>query len=337
MIARYHKVFSPILALAVFTTIASVTANASAQSRKSSAAAEALYLDGREWVEQGDFARGCPKLEASLELAAALGTMLLLAHCYEQLGKTASAWALFRDAEAAARANGDDRAEIARVRGHALDGRLLRLELRAAEKSPATLQIRRDGVPIPLESLGSALPVDPGEHRIELTAEGHESASVRVVIAPGATLTRVTLPALRRRVAPVRTAPDANAAPEPHGTSTGRFLAYGGAGLGAAAVVLGSTYALLARSEYDRSLEHCRTESLCSPRGLELRSDAERDARVSTVSFAAGGALLLTSTIVFFTSSGGDTRPRERTRAALSFPLVSVEPNGARVGLEGEF
>src|SRR5262245_38802765 len=75
--------------------------------RAQSAAAERLFLDGRELIKQGRLAAGCAKLQASEELEPSVGTLLNLGDCRERLGQTASAWAAFRKAEAIARR--DDR------------------------------------------------------------------------------------------------------------------------------------------------------------------------------------------------------------------------------------
>ena len=70
------------------------------------AAAEALFNEGRSLVAGGHYSDACPKFEASQQLDPGLGTLLNLAECYEKLGKTASAWAEYREAIPLARASG---------------------------------------------------------------------------------------------------------------------------------------------------------------------------------------------------------------------------------------
>src|SRR5687768_6154338 len=87
---------------------------ASAQGDK--ATAEALFAEGRRLMSSGDFKTACPKFAASQKLDPGLGTSLNLADCYEKSGKTASAWAEFRDAAAAAhRVGSKDREQVARA------------------------------------------------------------------------------------------------------------------------------------------------------------------------------------------------------------------------------
>src|SRR5262245_66532784 len=75
-----------------------------AQSAADKAAAEALFDQGRAAMQEGDFAKACGLLERSQHIDPGVGTLLYLAECYEKSGKTASAWATFREAADAAEA-----------------------------------------------------------------------------------------------------------------------------------------------------------------------------------------------------------------------------------------
>src|SRR5258705_6614820 len=67
------------------------------------ATAEALFQQGTELMSEKRFAPACEKFEGSQQLDPALGTMLRLADCYDRVGRTASAWAEFREATSMAR------------------------------------------------------------------------------------------------------------------------------------------------------------------------------------------------------------------------------------------
>src|SRR5262245_21810388 len=104
-----------------------VPAIAAAQDR---AAARTLFDEGTRLVEQGDFAGACPRFAASLEAEVKLGTKLALASCYETIGRTASAWAEFRDAAALANRAGETEAareKFARDHARDLEAKLVRL------------------------------------------------------------------------------------------------------------------------------------------------------------------------------------------------------------------
>lgn len=69
-----------------------------------------------------------PKLEESQRLDPAMGTQYRLAERWEKLGRTASAWALFRQVVSEAQAAGrDDRAATSATRATALESRLTRI------------------------------------------------------------------------------------------------------------------------------------------------------------------------------------------------------------------
>src|SRR5262245_23511913 len=70
------------------------------------AAAEALFNHAKQLVKEGKLSEACPKFEESLRLDPGIGTLLYLADCQEKAGKTASAWARFLEAAAAAKAAG---------------------------------------------------------------------------------------------------------------------------------------------------------------------------------------------------------------------------------------
>src|SRR4051794_26464548 len=85
------------IALAVALLFATGVAQAQtpAPSAQDQAAAEGLFNDAKKLVADGKFADACPKFEESQRLDPAPGTQFNLAECYEHIGRTASAWALF--------------------------------------------------------------------------------------------------------------------------------------------------------------------------------------------------------------------------------------------------
>src|SRR6188768_4533635 len=86
------------------------------------AAAESLFDDGLKAMKSGHFAEACPKLEESERIDPAIGTLLYLGECYEKTGRTASAWATFREAASLANtSNQADRARVASARAQGLE------------------------------------------------------------------------------------------------------------------------------------------------------------------------------------------------------------------------
>src|SRR5258708_16936901 len=100
-------------------------APATAVGQSDAAIAEQLFRDGRTLLEAGKTDEACEKFAASQRLAAAIGTQLNLAVCRERQGRTATAWSIYVDVEAAAQRAGDvPRARFAHDHGAALAGQL---------------------------------------------------------------------------------------------------------------------------------------------------------------------------------------------------------------------
>src|SRR5689334_19506 len=72
----------------------------------SAAVAEVLFNEARALADKGDFAAACPKFEESQKVDPGMGTLYRLGDCYEHLGRTASAWAAFRDVASQAQTAG---------------------------------------------------------------------------------------------------------------------------------------------------------------------------------------------------------------------------------------
>jgi hypothetical protein len=306
----------------------------------SSAAAEALFNQGRVLMGTGKYDEACRKFAASQQLEPALGTMLNLAECYEKTGRTASAWAEYRKAIPVARtAVSKARQDLATERAQALEARLSTLTIRAVggEAAGAQLEVRRDGVPLQPAELGSAIPVDPGEHVIEASAAGREPWSAKIHVGPDAARVLVEIPQLQSASS---SAPPAPAAPLVATTSATSQpasdrpasdgsrqriagLVLGGAGI--AGVGLGAFFGLRAFGKWSDAKEACSDYPYgCGKAGTELRSSATSAGTTSTIAFIAGGALLGTGVVLYLTA------PSKKTSIA-----VAVGPQS--IGLGGQF
>jgi hypothetical protein len=290
---------------------------AAAQSASDKATAEALFTDGRRLMSQGNFHEACPKFEASLKLDPAVGAMLNLADCYEKNGQTASAWAEFREASAAARSVGSkDREELARRRATALEPKLSRLTI--AAKPPA--QVTRDGSPVDAAAFGTAVPVDPGKHVIEATAPGKKKWSTEVDVAANAARVSVEVPTLLDEGAATSTqvggstqAPVTTKEGEAtSGSSPQRTIAIGVGAVGVVGLAVGTVFGLKASSNWSDAKKGCTSyPSGCSDGAVQLQSDAKNAATLSTVAFAVGAIGAIGGAVLWFTaprSSEGETK-----------------------------
>ncbi|HEX9297627.1 MAG TPA: hypothetical protein VF881_17415 [Polyangiaceae bacterium] len=274
-------------------------------SAQEKAAAEALFQQGTELMAQKQFAAACQKFEGSQQLDPALGTLLRLADCDDRLGKSASAWATFREAASLARTRGEaERERIAVERAADLEKRLSRLELKLDPKNiSAGLEVRINGATAPRATWDTPVPVDPGRQRIEVSAPGRLPWSANLEIAEGPTVRIVEVPALAPKpVDLARAASDRSAGARDDGSSALRTAGYVTAGLGL--MVLGGS-AFLSYKAYDRnrdSLAECRSDdaNLCTQQGKDLRDQAKQLASAATLTLAIGGALVTSGVVVYW-------------------------------------
>lgn len=294
-----------LVALALPATARADAANA--------AAAQALFEEAKGLAAKEQFAAACPKFAESQRLDPAAGTLLHLGNCYEKVGKTASAWATFLDAAASAKQQ--SRAEwekLARTRAAALEPKLSRLTITAAGAAQS-LEIKRDGVVVTQASLGTALPVDPGEHTIEASAPGYVPFSTKVVVGPASDKKEVAVPALApapKEPGAGPTAggqtPPANPPPPPRDADSGsgtKTIGLVVAGVGVAGLAVGSVTGLMAMSANDDAKKLCPNDGACASRdGVDKSDKAKTFALVSTVGFIAGGALLAGGAVLWLTA-----------------------------------
>lgn len=136
--------------------------------------AQSLFDDGRVLMEAGRYAEACPKFADSHRLDPAGGTLLNLALCHELEGRTATAWTEFREAlSIAVRDQRKDREELAELHIATLAPKLTRLAVVVpqglASRDP---EITLDRSRLPSAAWNTPIAVDPGAHRIVVTARG---------------------------------------------------------------------------------------------------------------------------------------------------------------------
>ena len=332
-----------------------------AEAAGNKAAAEALFEQGKLLMQSGDYRQACLKFEASGKLDEGIGTLLYLADCYEKTGRTASAWATFKEAASIAGAqNEETRQKLALKRAGALEPTLVKLtvEVAAGNASILGFEVRNDGTTVPSAQYAEAVPVDPGEHRVEASAPGKRTFSQQVTVTRG--IARVSIPVLTdlssSASTPVAPAPSASGVsprltepasastavlapgasqPSTHDVSpssvkTQRIVSIIAAGLGVAGVGVGTYFGLAAMHDNSRSKGDCPIDpNVCGNTGYQQRQDALREARISTVGFVAGGVLLATGAVLYFTTQPGGAAPELTARAELSGPsaLITVQSN----------
>jgi hypothetical protein len=307
----------------------------------SEAAATALFDEGRRLMGEHKFAEACPKLAESERLAPSGGTLLNLADCYEHTGQTASAWVAWKDV--ASRANAAGKADVekrALTRAAALEPALSKLTIAVDAGSDVFgLEVKRDGVAVGHTEFGLAIPVDPGAHVIEAAAPKKKGFSAKVDVAAKQTDARVTVRLeddLEASAPPPPVSPPAPAVPpstppQPSPPSGGSALKTVGVVVGVvglAGVVVGSVFGVDANSKNQTALQpqNCRTSTLCTQNGLSLTSDAKSAATISTIAFAAGGALVAGGVVLWLVAPSSTTKTGVRV-----LPLLSASTAGLSI------
>lgn len=327
------RVHLPILAFALVLASPEI-AFAAPGPTNDPAAAQVLFYEARSLMKQERYAEACPKLEESLRLDAGLGTRFNLADCNEHIGKIATAWAGFLEVAAEAKATGQhEREKVARKRALALEPRLPKLVIDAPNASP-DLSVMRDDKPIGTITLGTAIPVDPGVHRVTATAPGKQWQA-SVTTSEGTT-TRVAVPRdlpdapaeiAGASAAARTTVTSANAStdlPPPAVETTGTAQRTAGwvlTGVGAASLAVGAGFGFSSIARRSDARSHCVGDS-CDAEGVHLRDAAIRSGNVSTVAFIAGGVAVASGMVlVLFAPTGrvGPERPAGMIRAVPTF------------------
>jgi tetratricopeptide (TPR) repeat protein len=319
-----------LLGLSLAAVLAASAAGADVPSDKA-AQAEVLFKDGRALMAEGKFDDACPKLRASQELDPGYGTLWNLGECLSKQGKTASAWATFREAaDMARKAEQSERVEKAERRASELEPRLEKLSISVAVEVPGIV-VKRDGIEVARAIWGSALPVDPGKHRIEATAPGKTPWRGEVSTKGPGEAVSLVIPALVDlpvAVAPPGGGPKVVADPGSPGRRTAGLIA-GSAGI--AGILAGAVFGGLASGKWSNAQDnHCRTPTLCDAEGVALAGDAQTFAAASTGLFIGGGVLAAAGVTLYVTGLGG-----KKSKAGLSLQPVVGAQNG--LTLEGQF
>jgi serine/threonine-protein kinase len=321
------------LAPAALLIVAVALPPRAAMAQDNSATVQALFDEGKRLEALGDHANACPKFLASYDLEHRLGTLLNLAYCYEETGKLASAWARFVEARTlATRAGQAERAAFATQHAAALEPQLSRLVLTVLAPA-AGLRITRDGTAVDTAEYGVAVPADEGEHVIEATAPGKQAWRQTVEVRGDAAIVPVAVPALADLPVepPATPEPQRLTPPVPVARSswTGRRIAAAAvAGVGIVGLGVGSAFGFMAVGKKNESEPYCNQGGVpndCLQPGVQPRNASFSDANVSTVLFAAGGALVVGGLVLWLTAPSGEVPP----------PSVSLDVSGVR--LTGSF
>ncbi len=218
-----------------------------------------------------------------------------------------------------------------------------------AEVSNATVSM--DGTVIAQQLDGHAIDVDGGRHKFTFAFADGTKVDTEYLVLEGQKAQRVEAAMAASKPAP---------AAQPSGTSTAQVwgtpeaskpnggsgwngrktLAVVVAGAGVAGVAVGAVFGMNALSNYSsqQNLCHSSAPGDCTDRAQALtdHDNAARASTISTIAFIAGGALVATGAILFFTAPKQGEEARATTSAGLEV-LPGAGPGSAGMWLRGRF
>jgi hypothetical protein len=275
------------------TLVSAVPVSAQSASTQSASTersmATQLFDDAQVLWRSGNVSDACPKLAESQRLDPQLGTLLNLGGCYEAVGKTATAWACFKDAVEIAAARHDPREEKARKHLAGLEKSLSRLSISVTPSALENLVVSLDGAVVGKAAWGEAVPVDPGRHKLTAKAPGYVAWSSSVDVSTSADTVRITVPALSPENAYSDSAP-ARASSFP-------VLGYALGGVGVVGIALGTVLLVERGSKLSDRDSVCPARQHCTSSDQAEVDSLTQSARTATTgaiaSYAIGGAALV--------------------------------------------
>jgi hypothetical protein len=333
---KFQRVIAPLLALSLFargaagdepTTPGAESmpsgggtpdeATDSGYERK--AQAELLFEKARALLERDAAAEACPLLEQSQRLDPATGTLLFLGDCFARTGRTASAWAAFREAEARAKIAGQvDREELARARSNEVSARVPRLLVSVGRSSRVSgLRISCDGKELGSSRWNDPMPLDPGTHVISARAPGRLPFTTTVELPAQASEHVVEVPALSPE--PPRAAATEPREPRPRDGRPARktseagpriwtFVGVAGIAAGGTALAIAAFSGMRSFDRWDDARAGCDRSSTpyeCNESGLRAAQDAESAAALATWATIGGAALVAGGSVILIVDPGG--------------------------------
>jgi len=317
-----------VLAAVLLLACSTAHAQGDAPSAQEVAAAEALFQDARALVKAGMLDEACEKFQESQRLDPRLGTLLNLATCHQDQGKTASAWAEFKQAVTLAKQKNKHQRGAFAKRSVAELGEVLSYVVLQAEQVPEGLTIKVGEQEFGAALLDSEFPLDPGEYEIVASAPGRIAHRQTVIVPEGPGSLSIQIPGLEEEGEDVESPVVVDTTDS---LSTMQLVGVGAAGVGVIGLGIGTVFGIITFSEQGTVEDHCDGQ-FCDQEGIDADDAAHTAAAVSTVSLIAGTVLVGAGVVLFFWEDV--IAPTDNTSAWVS---PSVGPSGASVLAGGRF
>ncbi len=226
----------------------------------------------------------------------------------------------------------------------------------SAGRDLVDVRVAMDGEPIGDHLDGTAIPIDPGQHKFTFEIVGHPPVTQSLVISQSEKDRRetVTVPSSNVEarvnpnpaVAPKTVLMTAEVTPEtaPAATSSGAGQRIAGLVIGAVGLVglgVGAVTGVMAASDWSNAKSYCNGKPVscstdASSPGVQDENAATTMATISTISFIAGGVLAAGGT-VFFLIAPKNSSAETSASARRVEVLPTGTPRGAGLLVRGWF
>lgn len=305
------------------------------------AAAETLFQEGLSAMKRGDFIVACEAFSSSNKADPSPGTQINLALCFEKQKKWASAWTWYRSAVGLAQQrNQKEREQLADESATRLKSQLHYVIVAISEPLDGVV-VRRDGAEVTVALAGKEvpLPIDPGEHTLEVTASGRKPWTHKFQVADNNQTDRINVPKLEVEQKAGET-PGGEYHPPVVVTSDGSGQRTVGIVVGAAGLLAGlagvGTFILAKSEESKRQDARDQAAATADEANRKLLDDAakshqsaaENDQLIAIILGASSAVLIGVGAVLYFTAP-------KKSATARVVPLLGPSFGGA--GLTGTF
>jgi hypothetical protein len=172
----------------------------------------------------------------------------------------------------------------------------------------SSVHVTMDGEPLTDKLDGSAIPMDPGEHRFAFEADGVPKTE-KTIVARAGDKDRHVLAVLGAAPPAAAGAVASPATTSPSDGSSQRTIGLVLGGAGIVGLLVGTVLRLKANSDYGGVLRSDCNGSVtgCNSSAVSDEQSPDNEARISTVAFVAGGALLAGGAVLYFTAPKADS------------------------------
>lgn len=296
-------------------------------------AARALADAGFELFKSGKYEEAYNRFRGAEDIFHAPPHVMFMARSAAKLGRYVQARDLFaslanEELDASAPKPFHQAKKEAAIELEEVEAKMATLKVEVTGPSAPTILI--DGEDRTEAALAGSVDLDPGEHRVRVTAEGYEPAEESVVLAEGARDEAVAFaltPLPTPEPEPVTTGPD-----EVEMEDGPLWPAFVLAGVGLAGIGVGAGMGVVAMNRASELDQACPVREQCPPERESLESDARLFGNISTGAFIGGGVLAAGSIVWFILRPFGG--PADEAEAELSVvPLVGP----GHLGMLGSF